>query len=521
MLLMLGAIMTCSSYLMFVYNPLQLIIKKVATLAPGSIFLNLWSEPPYNVFIDAYIFNVTNPEEFLQKKEKLKVNQMGPYVYQEILLNKNATFNDNGTMTFQPRRYLRFRRDLSIGDPEEDRVMSPNIPLLGITASLQKSSGFTNWMVASISKMTGAQSFINLTVSEYLWGYDDRLVTLANKAIPSWINFDRFGILDRLMALDNATNIVTLNLHPELGLASPMLREDERSAVYHIHRWNGSPGLKHWGYVETDDNQTTPKNNSRCNMVEGAFEGTIFPPNLKENSTVKLYRRAFCRPVPFVYKNRSFSKDGFEGITFEVDKLFLARPEENPENSCYCVDGECLPKGLGSLAPCYYDIPIAISQPHFLNSDPLLLEQIEGMQPNESEHDSSFILHPELGIPLEADLRIQINLNVGQTKQNSRTEPFNGMVLPLFWLRLRVGEIPSFVYTLITLLFYVLPVIQEILKYLLGLGGLALMSGTALFLLFFSRDEPNGRLSFRGHYSPIPVIPMNSPYFQPEIRILK
>jgi hypothetical protein len=56
---------------MFVYQPVQLIIKKVATLAPGSIFLKLWSEPPYDVFIDAFIFNVTNKDEFLAGKEKM------------------------------------------------------------------------------------------------------------------------------------------------------------------------------------------------------------------------------------------------------------------------------------------------------------------------------------------------------------------------------------------------------------------------------------------------------------------
>jgi scavenger receptor class B protein 1 len=82
LLLLLGAIMSCCSYLMFVYQPVQLIIKKVATLAPGSIFLKLWSEPPYDVFIDAFIFNVTNKDEFLAGKEKMKIEQVGPYVYQ-------------------------------------------------------------------------------------------------------------------------------------------------------------------------------------------------------------------------------------------------------------------------------------------------------------------------------------------------------------------------------------------------------------------------------------------------------
>ena len=33
-------------------------------------------------------------------------------------------------MTFQPRRYLKFQREMSVGDPKEDRIISPNIPLL-------------------------------------------------------------------------------------------------------------------------------------------------------------------------------------------------------------------------------------------------------------------------------------------------------------------------------------------------------------------------------------------------------
>lgn len=57
---------------------------------------------------------------------------------------------------------------------------------------------FTNLAVSTISSVLGSKSFLNITVAEYLWGYDDRLVTLANEAIPSWINFQRFGIMDRV-----------------------------------------------------------------------------------------------------------------------------------------------------------------------------------------------------------------------------------------------------------------------------------------------------------------------------------
>lgn len=57
---------------------------------------------------------------------------------------------------------------------------------------------FLSLGISSISNYLGATSFKNLTIHNYLWGYDDKLVTLANNVIPSWIDFPRFGILDRV-----------------------------------------------------------------------------------------------------------------------------------------------------------------------------------------------------------------------------------------------------------------------------------------------------------------------------------
>lgn len=57
---------------------------------------------------------------------------------------------------------------------------------------------FINLAVASASSYLGSKPFLNLTIDEYLYGYDDALVTLANNIVPNWIDFPRFGILDRV-----------------------------------------------------------------------------------------------------------------------------------------------------------------------------------------------------------------------------------------------------------------------------------------------------------------------------------
>ena len=42
---------------------------------------SLWERPPVDLYCKVYIWNVTNREAFLAGKEKLRVQEVGPYVY--------------------------------------------------------------------------------------------------------------------------------------------------------------------------------------------------------------------------------------------------------------------------------------------------------------------------------------------------------------------------------------------------------------------------------------------------------
>lgn len=47
----------------------------------GEIF-SLWQNPPVNIYLKIYLFNVTNAEAFMAGDDpKMKVEQVGPYVY--------------------------------------------------------------------------------------------------------------------------------------------------------------------------------------------------------------------------------------------------------------------------------------------------------------------------------------------------------------------------------------------------------------------------------------------------------
>lgn len=49
----------------------------------GEIF-SLWKSPPVDIYIKIYLWNITNSEAFLSGKEKMQLEEVGPYVYRYV-----------------------------------------------------------------------------------------------------------------------------------------------------------------------------------------------------------------------------------------------------------------------------------------------------------------------------------------------------------------------------------------------------------------------------------------------------
>jgi len=75
---------------------------------------------------------------------------------------------------------------------------------------------FVNIVFNSLVEYQDSQPILNLSVNEFLWGYEDRLVKMAGSVLPTWINFSKFGILDRVIIIDFNTillyNILSVNV---------------------------------------------------------------------------------------------------------------------------------------------------------------------------------------------------------------------------------------------------------------------------------------------------------------------
>ncbi|XP_043262677.1 scavenger receptor class B member 1-like [Colletes gigas] len=511
LLFLLGTSCSILAYIFYIIHPVKAILEYNLHLRPNSLIFNLWRKPPINVYIQMYIFNITNEEKFLKGEEKLKVEEIGPYVYQEILENQNVTWHNNGTISYIPKRTVVYVPEMSVGDPEKDLVRVPNIPMLGLSSTLHDAGFFVNYPWANLVNLLNSKPILNITVYDYLWGYEDTLVNVASTVLPSFIDFRKFGLLDRIY--DEGENVVFMNVEGNKNMT------DENGRYLSIETYNGSPGLAQWGYNEPEGNETHPEN-TICNRVQGSTEGELFPGNLDKRTVFRVFRKSFCRAIPIVFKEQVLLENGFEGYLYSMSDDFLDPPDQNPENKCFCSKlKKCLKKGLSDITPCYYSIPAAMSLPHFLNADPSLLEGVEGLNPDPEKHTAKIILEPTIGIPMKVNSRIQVNLVMYPTKYNHKIKVFNDMTIPLFWSDLTILTMPDDILLIMKLAVHVLPIAETVIMWLLAIAGVTMIVSSIPImvrtinqqqtpLLYERRDSTDLRIPLNyGQYTTMRILP--------------
>uniref|UniRef100_A0A1B0D013 Uncharacterized protein n=1 Tax=Phlebotomus papatasi TaxID=29031 RepID=A0A1B0D013_PHLPP len=125
-----GLVSITMAIAIYIFNPYDLIFKwKLKFEKDGEVY-NLWAKPPVDLYLKVYLFNITNSEDFLAGKDKLRVQEVGPFVYRELLSHENITFNSNGTVSTIPKHPLVWQEELSEGNSEDDELILPNIALL-------------------------------------------------------------------------------------------------------------------------------------------------------------------------------------------------------------------------------------------------------------------------------------------------------------------------------------------------------------------------------------------------------
>ncbi|KAH0625378.1 hypothetical protein JD844_014855 [Phrynosoma platyrhinos] len=331
-------------------------------LDPNSIAFNLWKDIPVPFFMSVYFFEVLNPNEVLRGAKPM-VNQRGPYVYREYRVKDNITFNDNDTVSFMEYRQFHFQADMSNGS-ESDYVVVPNMLVMGAAVMLEDLPFAVKLTISSTFAFFKQSAFMNRTVGEVMWGYDDPLIDFLNSIKPGLIPFKgKFG----LFADFNNSNTGLFTVYT--GMANI-------SRTHMVDRWNGLKKVSYW-------------NSDQCNMINGT-SGELWPPFVTPTTPLEFYSPDACRSMTLIF-NQSGEFKGVPTNRYLAPKTLFANGTDYPPNEGFCP---CLQSGIQNVSSCRLNAPVFISHPHFLNADPFLLEAVGGLHPNEEEHGLFLDIHP-------------------------------------------------------------------------------------------------------------------------------
>ena len=160
---------------------------KNAAATAGSFEFALWLSPGESTYMRAYAFDIKNSMNILQGG-KPEVQEVGPYVY-ELKTIKDSDdslrwHDSDDTITYRPRKVYVYKpaKSCTKCDPDKDILTLPNIPYWTALNGVSKEPpGFKRSTIIDFTtnkKYGRGKPFINVTFSQYLWGYEDEFPCL-------------------------------------------------------------------------------------------------------------------------------------------------------------------------------------------------------------------------------------------------------------------------------------------------------------------------------------------------------
>lgn len=297
----------------------QQVLKNVR-IDPSSLSFGMWKEIPVPFYLSVYFFEVVNPSEVLNGQKPV-VRERGPYVYREFRQKVNITFNDNDTVSYMENRSLHFQPDRSQGS-ESDYIVLPNILVLGGAVMMEdKPTSLKLLMTLGLVTM-GQRAFMNRTVGEILWGYEDPFVNFLSKYFPDMFPVkDKFGLF---VGMNDSSS----------GVFTVFTGVQNFSKIHLVDKWNGLSEVNYW-------------HSEQCNMINGTA-GQMWAPFMTPESSLEFFSPEACRSMKLNYQESRV----FEGIPiyrFTAPDTLFANGSVYPPNEGFCP---CRESGIQNVSTC-------------------------------------------------------------------------------------------------------------------------------------------------------------------------
>lgn len=431
-----GVLLITMSVTGFVYTPLDFLLWEKLNMRPGFPPYDWWSDPPDEVKLRAYVFNVTNHERFLQGLDsKLNVAEIGPIVYLEKLRHSNMKFNENSTLTYTAQRIAIYLPDFNTVDMNATLIV-PNMAVLGIASYLHNSYSFIKTGFRFLAQSRGSELFVKKTIYEYLWDFRDPVLDVSKTIAPGLVPVNNMGILARIYT--DFTDEVTVKYGPRWG----------HKEFFEINRFRGQPQLP--GYSA----DTCP------DRIFGSTEGVMYKQRLTKEDVLLYWRKTVCKLMP-LYFDSALSMHGISLYRYNLSENVFDRIS----NGTDCYDTEpSLPPGISDASKCYYDFPMVVSYPHFYTGGLAKDHFVTGLAPDRTKHNSYAIVEPLTGTPFESVARMQSNLRIHDLSgYSSEYNKMSNLILPLFWAEYKQEGLPAKMRHTIYFITVVLPPLSKLI----------------------------------------------------------
>lgn len=442
-LLCLASSFICVFYFDQVENMVQNVLERQTIFANDSVFLEAWQDPPLTPITKVYVFNVTNHEDVLAgNASRFKIEEIGPFVYSARTIKRIVDWGHNGeTLTFQSKTTYQFLPEESAyPDDKTTFVMVPNILLMTgmLKTNVKPLSGFIKQnIIWPILTSTGYKTpFLNLSVAEFIWGYEDELGCLDSD--PSAQRHDDLEdelFSDDFMKEPPKPRVSDRNYRQPDGRCmfgtlvgrndtweSPIVIQTGKGDIRTKGRLLKSKGKSSFG-------AWTP--NSPCDSLIGTLEPSALPPQLPD--TFHLFLGVVCRAI-------EMQLDGSAQYgQISANRYVPVRNSFNfTQDSCYHSKSlHKLPPGALSASSCTDGAPLLVSFPHYEGGSPWYLDQVDGLTPSKTAlHLPQIDVEPTFGAPLSIKIRFQVSLLL---ERESNFPPLTKLtsqqtLLPVFWV---------------------------------------------------------------------------------------
>lgn len=406
-------------------------ISRKLVLKNDSMLLERWSKPNVPMLFKVWVFDIENAQDVLEKRgTKPKFRELGPFVFR-LRRQKDIVSFASDNLYYTERRIYHFLPELSCC-AINTTVTLANVPLVAVvdralSYQLPLVSRFVPRLINRAIQSLREQLFIKRQVREILFdGYDVQLLKMISR-VGSLVGLPQTQ--QRFAILKGKNN----TWRPELdGIWAINTGQKNPKRLGRVYSWNSYRKLPFWAP------------NSQCNTINGS-DGTLFVPPIKRDQPLYIFNQEICRSVTLTFKETSQVRS-IDAYRFQLNPLNFARtipptksklltsatkPRDTPSRSasrgqqeslvreaqeeearmeaklnpypCFCdrkstnLNGIniCEFDGLIDMSKCNKQAQALFgSMPHFYQTDSRILNQVKGLEPNASKHQTYVDIEP-------------------------------------------------------------------------------------------------------------------------------